>query len=224
MRNLIVRRLASASERNLTFGFPVMGQSLRFLARASMTGIPFIPECSLTPDCVTRYSTASNGGFCVPSRIKSGQRGRRVAPACLGQSQQVAPLMNVAGRASVQNNDRTRSQASKNTVANRAASDANVAITGEQSRPVHENPAGSKASRLVTSPRSICVTMAATVRHDGVTSKGVSLVASEPKASEAPNSVRKKRQFKATVIPPWGYCLQPTRTEETISQIQSSWK
>jgi len=65
-------------------------------------------------------------------------------------------------------------------VQNRAAPDANAAITGAQSRPVSANPAG-----LKTSPRSICVTMAATVRHGGVTPVGVWLVASEPKASKS---------------------------------------
>jgi hypothetical protein len=38
--SLFVGLLARVNE---VFGFPVMGQSPRFLARASMTGIPFIP-------------------------------------------------------------------------------------------------------------------------------------------------------------------------------------
>ena len=66
----------------------------------------------------------------------------------------------------------------------RTPSDANNAITGEESRPVDCNRQAAGNSP-VTSPRSFCVTMAATVRHDGVTSKGVWLVASEPKASES---------------------------------------
>jgi len=74
----------------------------------------------------------------------------------------------------------SRGSTSKNIVTNRAASDANAAITGEQSRPVHENPAG-----LKTSPRSICVTMAATVNLVGVTTKGVRLVACEPNDSKS---------------------------------------
>lgn len=45
-----VRRLASARLRSQYLGFPVMGQSLRFLARASMTGKLFSQTSRAVPD------------------------------------------------------------------------------------------------------------------------------------------------------------------------------
>ena len=51
---------------------------------------------------------------------------------------------------------------------NRAASGVNATTTSEQSRRMDENPV-----RLKTSPRSFCVTMAATVSHGSVIAGGV---------------------------------------------------
>lgn len=63
---------------------------------------------------------------------------------------------------------------------NRDASGTNTVFTGDQSRSVNANPALFK-----TSPRSFCVTMAATVSRGSEMPVGVWLVTSEPKDSKS---------------------------------------
>lgn len=77
MQSSIVRRLADASERSLSFGFPVMGQFPRSPARVSMTGNPFSHTNRAGPahnDCAPhrRETKRSDNQWCVfPAHLKT---------------------------------------------------------------------------------------------------------------------------------------------------------
>ena len=82
------------------------------------------------------------------------------------------------------------------THANHGASGVNAMTTSDQSRHMDANPVC-----LKTSPRSFCVTMAATVSRGGVSPVGVWLVASEPKDSKSYEACLKETTVQAAVIP-----------------------